>query len=188
MISAVQVSNLIVSTLQAIRHAGQYGPVLDLACGSGRNGVYLVGQGQPVVFADRDQAKLDEIARTLQDNVPATFWCVDLEEPQSRPLEGKYYGTVLVCRYLHRPLMAAIRDSVQAGGIVIYETFTRDQPQFGRPTNPDFLLQAGELEKTFRGWEILHSFEGVTVSETSGREQAIAQIVARRPDDDKLRP
>ena len=77
--------------------------------------------------------------------------------------------------------MSAIKRSVQPGGLVIYETFTVDQPRFGRPSNANFLLQPGELEETFKGWEILHSFEGLSISELSGQQQAIAQIVARRP-------
>jgi len=179
--SAVQVSELVKNALGIIRRSGDAGPVLDLACGNGRNGIYLVNQGQAVVFADRQQARLDDIGQELQGNALATFWTVDLEETGRNPLAGRSFGTILVFRYLHRPLMAAIKDAVQPGGLVLYETYTVDQPRFGRPCNPDFLLRAGELEATFYSWEIIHSFEGVTVSESSGQEQAIARIVARKP-------
>jgi tellurite methyltransferase len=181
--TAVQVSNLIRNSSPALQATGNNGPVLDLACGSGRNGIHLVSQGQSVVFADRQQAKLDEIARHLQGNELATFWAVDLEHPERNPLTGRSFASILVFRYLHRPLMAAIKESVQPGGLVVYETFTVDQPRFGRPSNPEFLLRPEELEETFYSWEIIHSFEGVAICETSGREQAIAQIVARKPSD-----
>lgn len=179
--TSMQVSNLIKKSLQAIQEAGVHGPVLDLACGSGRNGMYLVRKGQSVIFADRDQGKLNEIARHLEGNELAIFWPVDLEQTARNPLAGRSFASILVFRYLHRLLMAAIKESVQSGGLIVYETFTTDQPRFGRPGNPDFLLRPGELEETFYNWEILHSFEGITISETSGREQAIAQIVARKP-------
>jgi hypothetical protein len=39
--------------LSAISHAGRNGPVLDLVCGSGRNGIYLIEQGETV--RDLDQ-------------------------------------------------------------------------------------------------------------------------------------
>ena len=77
--------------------------------------------------------------------------------------------------------MAAIKESVQPGGLVVYETYTVEQPRFGRPTNPDFLLRPGELQDTFCNWETIYSFEGVSISETGGKEQAIAQIVTRKP-------
>lgn len=174
-------SNLIVDTLDNLRQLAGEHPVLDLACGSGRNGIYLVRQGLPVVFADRRQDQLDDIAHELQGNELAAYWAVDLEEPGRNPLTGRAFAAIAVFRYLHRPLLPAIRGAVLPGGLVIYETFTVDQPRFGRPTNPDFLLRHGELENTFDDWDILHSYEGVHTSETGGREQAIAQLVARKP-------
>jgi SAM-dependent methyltransferase len=177
----VQPSKLVLNALPAIRLSGQAGPVLDLACGKGRNGIYLVNRGQSVVFADRQQAALDEIVRELRGNELANFWNVDLEAPGCNPLAGHSFSTILIFRYLHRPLMAAIKDAVKPGGLVVYETYTVDQPRFGRPCSPDFLLRAGELEETFCNWETVYSFEGVTLSESSGREQAIARIVARKP-------
>ena len=80
------------------------------------------------------------------------------------------------------PVLDPLKASVQPGGLVVYETFTTYQPRFGRPSNPNFLLRPGELEDTFSNWNILHSFEGVTHSESGGGNQAIAQIVARKPD------
>jgi tellurite methyltransferase len=180
-IETMQASHLVKQTWPTIREAGFTGPVLDLACGSGRNGLYLVTQGQRVTFADRQQDKLDQLSSGLQTNALANYWCVDFEGPGSDPLEGLSFSAILVFRYLHRPLMPAIKRAVHPGGLVIYETYTVDQPCFGRPTNPLFLLQAGELEDIFKGWEIIHSFEGQSISESSGQLQAIAQIVARRP-------
>ncbi len=156
-------------------------PVLDLACGGGRNGLYLVQQGIPVVFADRRRDQLDEIAAQTRDSNLATFWPVDFEEADRNPLQGRSFGAILVFRYLHRPLLAPIREAIQPGGLIVYETFTADQPRYGRPGNPDYLLRPGELRDTFGDWDGIHYFEGVTTSETSGREQAIAQIVARKP-------
>ena len=177
----MQPSKLIIRHLQTIKAAGKPGTVLDLACGNGRNGIYLVRQGQRVVFADHEQNKLDGIAQLLGPSDLARFWCVDFEDPRVKPFKLGAFSAIIVFRYLHRPLMRAIARSVQPGGLIIYETFTVDQTRFGRPRNADFLLQPGELEDAFQGWEILHSFEGVSVSELSGQQQAIAQLVARKP-------
>ena len=182
-IAAVQTSKLIKTMLPTISQASRKGPVLDLACGSGRNGIYLVKQGHSVVFADHRQEVLDEVSHALEGNELATFWAVNLEHPGCNPLAGHSFAAILVFRYLHRPLFASLKASVQPGGLIVYETFTIDQPRFGRPSNPNFLLRRGELEDIFSNWDILHSFEGVTRSETGGRDQAIAQIVARKPYD-----
>ncbi len=154
-------------------------PALDLACGTGRKGLYLLRQGVPVVFADIRPAALqavkEQIAVEKPDRQLADFWQVDLEQAGSTPLAGRQFGAILVFRYLHRPLLPAIREASIPGGLVIYETFTVDQPRFGRPTNPDFLLQRRELAATFHDWEILESWEGVS------RRTATARIVARKP-------
>jgi SAM-dependent methyltransferase len=106
-IVSVQTSNLIKTMLPAISQAGQNGPVLDLACGSGRNGIYLIKQGQPVVFADRRQAALDHIAQDLEGNELATFWAINLEHPGSNPFAGHSFAAILAFRYLQ----AVIRSS-----------------------------------------------------------------------------
>lgn len=74
-----------------------------------------------------------------------------------------------------------IKQATISGGIVVYETFTVDQAQFGRPKNPDFLLKHGELAELFADWQILHSFEGIVDANNDAGKQAIAQIVARKP-------
>lgn len=172
-------------------------PVLDLACGLGRNGLFCVANNITTVFADRNSEALATIKQTLSErnirsgegaeglNSLANTWLVDFEEnlQSDKPdiLLDNRYSAILVFRYLHRPLISQIKNSVIKGGYVIYETFTVDQPQFGRPKNPDFLLKSGELVEMFADWEIIHSFEGIKASNTSNNQQAIAQIVARKP-------
>jgi len=161
-------------------------PVLDLACGTGRNGLLLVEHNIPVVFADIRQDALDQVRESLAKNRLAgqqtsELWQVDFEAPDSSALEEESYGAILVFRYLHRPLMAALERAVVPGGLVIYETFTVEQPKFGRPTNPDFLLEADELPRHFSEWDILHQFEGEALNVNTEKTQAIAQLVARKP-------
>lgn len=173
-------SSLLESYFDDLAQASDEFPVLDLACGGGRNGLYLATRDIPVVFADIRAEVLQEIADRCKPGV-AQLWQVDLEQDGSAPLADRKFSAVLVFRYLHRALMPAIIEAVQPGGLVIYETFTVDQPQYGRPENPDFLLRPGELQAWFSDWQILHSFEGVTENQSSGAKQAIAQIVARKP-------
>ena len=162
-------------------------PVLDLACGSGRNGLYLVENNMSVTFADVNREALEQIQQSLpcdsaSKQTLSHCWHVDFEQDNTTPLRDKCFAAVMVFRYLHRPLFKQIKSAVKPGGLVIYETFTEQQAQFGRPKNPDFLLKSGELLELFAGWEILHSFEGVVNSSLqSNAQQAIAQIVAVKP-------
>jgi len=154
------------------------GPVLDLACGNGHNGIFLATLGVEVVLADISKNALAEAAAAARDKgVSPAIRQVDLEEERANPLPQDAFGGVLVFRYLHRPLIPCIRKALVQGGVLIYETFTVDQARFGRPKNPDHLLKPGELPGWFKGWRVLHCFEGIK----EDPDRAIAQVVCLKP-------
>jgi len=157
--------------------------VLDLACGKGRNGLFLVSHNVPVLFADNNEAHLQSIVPAVELIVSrakkSACWLVDFEAEVSEgknPLIGKSFDAVIVFNYLYRPLFPFIREAIRPGGLIVYETFTVDQKRFGRPSNPDFLLEQDELAQAFAGWELIRSFEG----EVSSPERAIARLIARK--------
>jgi tellurite methyltransferase len=153
-------------------------PVLDLACGNGRNGLLLAQKGVPVVFADRSIQALEDIKQQLETSkLPGRTWHIDLEQKDTNPFDGQSYSAIIGFRYLHRPLFPALMRAVMPGGVVIYETFTTANRKFGRPNNPDFLLKAGELRNIFKDWEIISYYEG----DLPDPERNVAQIVARKP-------
>lgn len=160
-----------------LKDDGLDGLVLDLACGAGDNGLYLADLNLPVVLADRSSEALATAReKARQRELEALFWEIDLETDEN-PLPTEFYRGVIVFRYLHRPLIPHLRRAVRPGGIIIYETFTSEQPRYGRPTNPDFLLRPGELAGWFEGWETIHYFEGILEDPL----RAMAQIVCRKP-------
>ena len=154
------------------------GPVLDLACGNGHNGIFIATLGVEVVLADISEKALAEAALSARDKrVSPEIWQVDLEKEEGNPLPQDAFGAILVFRYLHRPLIPCIRKALVEGGLLLYETFTVDQARFGRPKNPAHLLKPGELPDWFKGWQVLHYFEGIKEIP----ERAIAQIVCVKP-------
>ena len=116
------------------------GTVLDLAAGGGRHGRYFLERGHPVTLVDRQtEALLD-----LGPNPQATLVKADLEDGSPWPVNKKFAGVVVV-NYLHRPLTENLLESLEPGGLLIYETFARGNENFSRPHNPDHLLKSGEL-------------------------------------------
>jgi len=153
-------------------------PILDLACGDGHNGMYLASKGFPVILADRSEEALQQASHSAGSlEIPVEIRLIDLEQESINPLENQMFSAILVFRYLHRPLIPCIRKSLRKDGILVYETFTVEQVQFGKPKNPDHLLKPGELLSWFRDWEVIYTFEGV-VGEPP---KAIAQLVCRKP-------
>jgi len=129
--------------------------VLDLACGSGRHVRYLAARGLHVTAVDRDRDALAH-SQGLADEVIVA----DLEGGPW-PLPGRRFDAVVVTNYLWRALLPAIVGSVAEGGLLLYETFTLGQENFGRPTNPEFLLQPGELLRAAQGLHVIAYEDGV---------------------------
>ena len=149
------------------------GRVLDVACGRGRHALLLAAAGFRVVAVDRRPGVIDAlngIAARL--DLPLEAAVLDLETGAA-DLGTEAYDLVLVFRYLHRPLFTAIRKALRSGGLLLYETFTIEQAQRGRPREPDFLLQPGELAERVAPLEVLRSREG----EFEG--QMVAAVAAR---------
>ncbi len=170
-------ATLLVENLALIERFSAPVRVLDLACGSGRNGLYLARHNIPVTFLDNDQSALDGIDDALTLNQwPGKTQLLDLEKSQGNPLADQLADVCLVFNYLHRPLFPAITQCVLPGGLVFYETFTVLNRKFGRPNNPDFLLSEKELLSYFNQWEVLHYVEG----EFSQPNRAVAQLIARK--------
>ena len=122
------------------------GLVLDLACGTGRHALALCAQGRAVLAVDYDPAVLAQLAQTVPSPQLETV-CLDLETPSAARdvlLAPARYAGIVVTNYLHRPLLPKLLDSLIEGGVLIYETFAEGNAQFGRPSNPAFLLQPGE--------------------------------------------
>jgi SAM-dependent methyltransferase len=136
------------------------GRVLDLACGSGRHARYFAERGCPVEAVDRDPAALAALA-----GVPLiTTRCANLEGGPW-PYEGERFAGVVVVNYLHRPLFPRLLDCLAPAGILIYETFAAGNERYGRPSNPAFLLQPGELLERVRDRLRVIAYEGLYLAE-----------------------
>ena len=119
------------------------GPVLDVACGGGRHALFFAARGHPVDAVDRDAAAVAALAaQSGQSSISAL--CADLEGGPW-PYADRQFAAIVVTNYLHRPLFPALMAALAPGGVLIYETFAQGNEACGRPANPDFLLQRGEL-------------------------------------------
>lgn len=88
------------------------------------------------------------------------------------------FGGIVVTNYLHRPLFATLIDSLDAHGVLIYETFAAGNERYGRPSNPAFLLRPGELLDAVRGRLRVIAYEELYVE--SPRPAMVQRICAQR--------
>jgi SAM-dependent methyltransferase len=144
------------------------GPVLDLACGSGRHARWFAARGLPVVAVDRQLIDLSDLPGV-------EFIQADLEDGSPWPLGDRRFAAIVVTNYLHRPLFPWIEAALDEGGLLIYETFMVGNERHGRPTNPDFLLRPGELRTSFPGLTVLAFEEGKV---TTPKPAVVQRVVA----------
>jgi SAM-dependent methyltransferase len=142
------------------------GPVLDLACGSGRHASWFAGRGLPVVAVDRQPLELPGVE----------FIRADLEDGSPWPLGKRRFAAIVVTHYLHRPLFPAIADALAEGGLLIYETFMLGNERFGRPSNPDFLLRPGELLHAFPELAVVAFEQGEATTPKPAMVQRITAV------------
>jgi len=158
------------------------GVALDLGMGEGRNAIYLATRGFDADGVDPSPEKVAS-ARAAARKLGAPIRAV-----VGNPEDGTYiipldaYDVIVVFNYLHRPLFNDIRDGLRPGGVVVYQGFTVEQARYGQPTDPERLLQPGELKAVFRDWTVLRYREAVGPGRRQNSVRAVAAIVARKPD------
>lgn len=164
-------SSWLLSNIDLIPRAGR---ALDVACGRGRHALFLAERGWAVRAVDRDAAAIAALrSEAGRRGVALAAEAVDLEAGQPG-LGDEAYDLIVVVHYLHRPLFPALVRALAPAGLLIYETFTVDQARRGKPTNPDFLLEHGELRERLTALNILRERDGVF----DGRD--VAAVVARK--------
>lgn len=144
------------------------GPVLDVACGGGRHCRLFLDRGHPVTGIDKD------VSQSLHA-AGADLVAADLEDGSPWPLPGRQFAAVVVANYLWRPLYPALLAALEPGGVLIHETFAKGNERFGRPRNPDHLLQRGELLRLAAGLTVVAYEDGIV-----GQTAVVQRICAVR--------
>ena len=128
---------------------------LDLACGAGRNALWLAEQGWDVTAVDGSDAAIEILhRRAAQRGLSIKTVVADLEAGEF-PLQPAAWDLILIYAYLQRDLLTQFHDALRPGGIAAVAVHL-DEP--GRESR--FSLQPGELASYFNGWDIRYLHEG----------------------------
>jgi hypothetical protein len=85
----------------------------------------------------------------------------DLENGTPMPFAGHGFDGIVVTNYLWRPTFPLLLGALKPGGIFLYETFAQGNATYGRPSNPDFLLDRGELLTLTQGLTVIAFEDGI---------------------------
>ena len=147
--------------------------VLDVACGEGRHARLFAARGCEVTAVDRDAA----LVQALAANPNIEVVVADLESA-AWPFKKAQFDAIVVTNYLHRPLFAALSTALAPNALLIYETFAAGNAEFGRPSNPDFLLRPRELLDIFENDLRILAFEDGLVA--LPKPAMVQRIAARK--------
>lgn len=123
---------------------------LEIACGMGRNAKFLAKNGFMVEALDISPIAIESLQNI--ENISAKE--VDFD---TYVLKENTYDLIVCTYYLNRSLFPQIKKALKESGVFIFETFMHHPDNTKAPSNKKFLLEKGELERTFsKDYEVLH--------------------------------
>ena len=161
------------------------GRALDVACGAGRNSLFLVANGFAVDAVDISGAGLGRAQRSAEARGVHVHWIeADLETEAASALPSGPYDLIVMVRYVNPSLYPLLLGRLADGGIFLCEEHLESEEDVIGPANPAYRLSPNELRRSVtavatRDDEVLYYREG-GVTDPDGRDAALAQLVLRR--------
>lgn len=122
----------------------QHGEALDLACGLGSNARFLAARGLHTTAWDYSGVAIEQ----LQSCAAAQnlHLLAEVHDVVAAPPAPKSFDVIVVSHFLARELFPALLAALRPGGLLFYQTFTREKvATLDTPSNPDFVLAPNEL-------------------------------------------
>ena len=134
--------------------------VLDFASGNGRHSIKLSKKYSMITAIDKDINKLN----MYKDVENINTICFDLETDEEWPLEKESFDVIIVTNYLYRPRIKELANLLKKDGFLLYETFAVGNEKYGKPSNPDYVLNKKELINIFKSkFEVIYYFQGKVI-------------------------
>jgi tellurite methyltransferase len=153
------------------------GKALDVACGAGRNTIFLVEAGFQVDAIDISHEGLQHTAQNASAQ-GLTVNCIehDLDEFYAFATD---YDLIVVLWYVNLKLIRQLCDCLAPGGFLLCEEHLRSEQEVIGPGNPDFRVAPGALRDAVSTLELL-LYEEVVEPIPEGGQVASARVVARK--------
>jgi SAM-dependent methyltransferase len=153
------------------------GTALDLACGLGGSALYLAELGLETWAWDLSPVAID----LLRGRSAGPLLHAESRDVIARPPEPGRFDVICVGQFLERGLCDRIAVALKPGGLLFYQTFTRETVDDSGPGNPDYRLGTNELLELFAGLTIRFYRDEGRLGDHSRGLRNRAQLVAQRP-------
>ena len=157
------------------------GRALDVACGAGRNSLFLAKHGFAVDAIDISSAALERLESAADsEGLQIRTVAADLEggiADSSVIYDG--YDLILMVRYVNQALIPKLTQRLAPGGVFISEEHLQTVQDVVGPRNSDYRLAPGQLLQAVLPLRVHYYREGI-VTDPDGRRAALAQVIASR--------
>ncbi|MFQ6005852.1 MAG: class I SAM-dependent methyltransferase, partial [Woeseia sp.] len=165
-------SALLAQWLPKLKLQESHPRAIDVACGTGRNAIYLARRGWQVDAIDVSEVALDHLTETATaENLPITCIQTDLEDAAPRPgdvFTADRYDLAVMVRYTNLPLIDTLKGALKAGGYLIVEEHLVTEADVVGPRNLQFCVAPGALRDAVAGLDVIAYREGI-VTDHDGR-------------------
>mgnify|MGYP003949713305 FL=1 len=155
------------------------GRAMDLACGLGRNSIYLAELGFEVDAIDVSLVGLEIAREKAKERRLLIHWLnEDLVNDWTIPTQQ--YDLILMFRFVSSEVLLKLPQLLALGGaLIIEEHLEWPQGNVVGPSGNRFRVKPGELMEGCKELDVLFHYEGL-VEEPDGSMAALAQIHAKK--------
>jgi len=154
------------------------GRALDVACGAGRNALFLAAHDYAVDALDISAVGLDRAREDARQSALSVNWLRgDLEEDPDEVLPRNTYDLIVWVRYVNHTLLAHLAARLRPGGHLLCEQHLATSADVVGPRNSAFRFQPEQLLRSASSLHVVHYREGLVV-DPDGRTAALAQLIA----------
>lgn len=122
---------------------------LDVACGTGRNTLYLAQNGFEVDALDISAVALQELTQHMHKITDLAHIHTQLVDLDSYTPPLSCYDLIIQTNFLDRRLIPLLAQALTKNGILIIETYMLDPENEKKGSNESYLLRPGELPSYF---------------------------------------
>jgi SAM-dependent methyltransferase len=153
------------------------GSALELACGTGRNSLYLAEKGYDVTAIDispRAIAMAERIAR--EKGVKINWIVADLDH---YAIQGQYGLIVISFFYVNKSMAHSVIAALNRGGLLLYENHLLPPSTADEAHEHRFHFKSGELRQLFEELKVIR-YEERRVDGEGGRPSYLASLIAQK--------
>ncbi|MCG7867159.1 MAG: methyltransferase domain-containing protein [Candidatus Thiodiazotropha taylori] len=157
----------------------EQGSALDLACGLGGNALFLAQRGFTVEAWDLSSVAIQRLAQGA-GQLKLNNLHARVRDVESQPPQTEQFDVIVVSYFLERSLIPTLIQALKPGGLVFYQTFTRQAVSLEGPQNPAFRLADQELLQLFSQLQVRVYREEGRLGDLSLGSRDVAMLVAQK--------